>query len=99
MKNVKVLGTGCANCKRTLALIEEVAKANGVDVQLEKVEDIAAIMGYGVMSTPGVVIDGTVVHAGGVPDRKKVEGWLSGAAAPAAAPGTGGGCCSGGKCC
>lgn len=43
----------------------------------EKVEDIGAIMGYGVMSTPGVVIDGTVVHAGGVPDRKKVEGWLS----------------------
>lgn len=97
MKNVKVLGTGCANCKRTLALIEEVAKTNGVDVQLEKVEDITSIMGYGVMSTPGVVIDGTVVHAGGVPDRKKVEGWLS-AAVTAAAPGTGGGCCSGGKC-
>lgn len=98
MKNVKVLGTGCANCKRTLALIEEVAKANNVGIELEKIEDIAAIMGYGVMSTPGVVIDGTVVHAGGVPDRKKVEGWLSGAAT-AAAPGTGGGCCSGGKCC
>lgn len=77
MKNIKVLGTGCANCKRTLALIEETAKAKGVDVELEKVEDIGAIMGYGVMSTPGVVIDGTVVHAGGVPDRKKVEGWLS----------------------
>lgn len=77
MKNIKVLGTGCANCKRTLALIEETAKAKGVDVELEKVEDIGAIMGYGVMSTPGVVIDGAVVHAGGVPDRKKVEGWLS----------------------
>lgn len=98
MKNVKVLGTGCANCKRTLALIEEVAKANSVEVELEKVEDIGTIMGYGVMSTPGVVIDGTVVHAGGVPDRKKVEGWLSGATTTAA-PGTGGGCCSGGKCC
>lgn len=97
MKNVKVLGTGCANCKRTLALIEEVAKAGNVGIELEKVEDIAAIMGYGVMSTPGVVIDGSVVHAGGVPDRKKVEGWLSDAAA--AATGAGGGCCSGGKCC
>lgn len=77
MKNVKVLGTGCANCKRTLALIEETAKAAGVEIELEKVEDIGAIMGYGVMSTPGVVIDGQVVHAGGVPDRKKVEDWLA----------------------
>lgn len=76
MKNIKVLGTGCANCKRTLALIEETAKAKGVDIELEKVEDIGAIMGYGVMSTPGVVIDSKVVHTGGVPDRKTVEGWL-----------------------
>jgi small redox-active disulfide protein 2 len=76
MKNIKVLGSGCANCKRTLALIEEVAKARGVDVELEKVEDIGAIMSYGVMSTPGVVIDDKVVHAGGVPDRKTVESWF-----------------------
>jgi predicted thioredoxin/glutaredoxin len=47
-----------------------------VAVNLEKVDDMAAILGYGVMSTPGVVIDGKVVHAGGVPDRKKIEGWL-----------------------
>lgn len=77
MKNIKVLGTGCANCKTTLKLIEEVAKTKGQEVQLEKVDDIAAIMSYGVMSTPGVVVDGKVVHAGGVPDRKKIEGWLA----------------------
>ena len=77
MKNIKVLGSGCANCKRTLALIEETARSHGVEVKLEKVEDIGAIMGYGVMSTPGVVIDGTVVHAGGVPDRKTVEEWMA----------------------
>jgi small redox-active disulfide protein 2 len=76
MKDIKVLGSGCANCKTTLKLIEEVAQARGVAVNLEKVEDMAAILGYGVMSTPGVVIDGKVVHAGGVPDRKKIEGWL-----------------------
>ena len=76
MKNIKVLGSGCANCKTTLKLIEEVAQARGVAVNLEKVDDMAAILGYGVMSTPGVVIDGKVVHAGGVPDRKKIEGWL-----------------------
>ena len=77
MKNVKVLGTGCANCRATLKLIEDTAKAKGVEVQLEKVENIADILGYGVMSTPGVVIDGKVVHAGGVPSKAVVEGWLS----------------------
>ena len=78
MKNIKVLGTGCANCKATMKLIEETAKARGVEVELEKVEDIGAIMAYGVMSTPGVVIEGVVVHAGGVPDRKTVESWMAG---------------------
>ena len=76
MKDIKVLGTGCANCKSTLRLIDEAAKARGVDVRLEKVEDLKAIMGYGVMSTPGVVIDGKLVHAGGVPGREKIEQWL-----------------------
>lgn len=76
MKNIKILGTGCANCKTTLKLIEEMAKEKGAEIQLEKVEDIQAIMGYGVMSTPGVVLDGKVVHAGGVPSRDKIAGWL-----------------------
>jgi small redox-active disulfide protein 2 len=79
MKNIKVLGTGCANCKTTLKLIADIAAAKGVAVQLEKVEEIKDIMGYGVMSTPGVVIDGKVVHAGGVPGRDKIEHWLAGA--------------------
>ena len=77
MKNIKVLGTGCANCRTTLKLIEDVAMAKGVEIQLEKVESIADILGYGVMSTPGVVIDGKVVHAGGVPSKSAVEGWLA----------------------
>lgn len=76
MKNIKVLGTGCANCKTTLKLIEDAAKEKGIEVQLEKVEDIQTIMSYGVMSTPGVVLDGKVVHAGGVPSRDKIAGWL-----------------------
>jgi small redox-active disulfide protein 2 len=76
MKNIKVLRTGCANCKATLKLIEDAARAKGTEIQLEKIEDIAQILGYGVMSTPGVVIDGKVVHAGGVPSRSAVESWL-----------------------
>lgn len=76
MKNVKVLGTGCANCRNTVSLVEQVAREKGVQISLEKVEDMPSIVGYGVMSTPGVVIDGVVVHAGGVPSKSKVEGWL-----------------------
>ena len=76
MLDVKVLGSGCANCKRTAKLIEDAARDAGVALQLDKVEDLQAIMAYGVMSTPGVVINGKVVHAGGVPDRAKVEAWL-----------------------
>ena len=52
MKNIKVLGTGCANCKTTLKLIETAAKEKGVEIQLEKVEEIQDIMAYGIMSTP-----------------------------------------------
>ncbi len=76
MKNIKVLGTGCANCKATFKLIEDAAKARGVEIELEKVEDLAAIIGYGVLSTPGVVVDGKVVHSGGLPSREKILGWL-----------------------
>ena len=76
MKNVKILGTGCANCKNTYALVETVAREKGAEVQMEKVEDLPSIMGYGVMSTPGVVIDGVVVHSGGVPARGTVESWF-----------------------
>ncbi len=76
MKSFKVLGSGCKNCVNTAKLIEEKAKALGVEVQIEKVTDMAAILGYGVMSTPGVVMDGKVIHAGGVPTPDKVAGWL-----------------------
>ena len=75
--DIKVLGTGCANCKATIALIDQFAQAKGVSVKLEKVEELRDIMGYGVMSTPGVVINGKVVHAGGVPSRDKIEQWLT----------------------
>ena len=76
MKDIKVLGAGCANCRNTIKLIEAVADDKGEQIALEKIEDIQRIMAYGVMATPGVVIDGTVVHAGGVPSRSKVEDWF-----------------------
>ena len=78
--DIKVLGTGCANCKNTIALIDQVAQAKGVSINLEKVEELRDIMSYGVMSTPGVVINGKVVHAGGIPSRDKIEQWFAAAA-------------------
>jgi small redox-active disulfide protein 2 len=91
--DIKVLGTGCANCKTTQKLIEAVAVEKGVAVQIEKVEDIRSIMAYGVLSTPGVVVDGKVVHAGGVPSRDKIAGWLAGSGtSPVAAKAGGFGC-------
>lgn len=75
--DIKVLGTGCCgNCQTTFALIEQVAQARGVVVSLSKVEDMRDIAGYGIMRTPGVVIDGKVLHAGGVPSREKIEQWF-----------------------
>jgi small redox-active disulfide protein 2 len=74
--DIQVLGTGCTNCKNTISLINQVAQAKGVAVTLQKVEELRDIMDYGVMSTPGVVINGKVVHAGGVPSRAKIEQWL-----------------------
>ena len=78
--DIKVLGTGCcATGKNIVALmeqIEQVAKAKGVPVTLSRVDELRDIAGYGVMSTPGVVIDGKVVHAGGVPSREKIEQWF-----------------------
>ena len=77
MKAIKVLGTGCANCKATITLIEQVASAKATPIKLEKVQEMQDIISYGVMSTPAVVIDGKVVHAGGVPSRDKINSWFS----------------------
>ena len=76
MKQIKVLGSGCRNCEITANAIAQAAKDAGVEVEIEKVTDIAAIMAYGVMSTPGVVLDGRVVHAGGIPGPDQVRAWL-----------------------
>lgn len=73
---IKVLGTGCANCNSTVKLIQATADELGVAVEVIKVEDIAEIAAYGIMSTPGVVINDQVVHAGGIPSKKVVSEWL-----------------------
>ena len=76
MKNIKVLGTGCAKCKNTLELIKQVAEQLDVQINIEKVEELPQIMAYGVMSTPAVVVDEQVVHKGSVPSREQIETWI-----------------------
>ena len=71
MKKIKILGSGCCNCEVTANAIAQAAKEAGVEIALEKVTDIAEIMAFGVMPTPGV--DGEVVHAGGVPSPDQVH--------------------------
>ena len=77
MKNIKVLGSGCANCKTVAKLIAAVAEEKGIAIELEKVEEIREIMSFGILATPGVVVDGQVVHSGGIPSRDKIEQWLT----------------------
>lgn len=76
MKNVKVLGSGCKKCQDTAVRIRKVADSIAREIVLEKVTDAQAIMNYGVMSTPAVVVDGTLVHQGGMPSEGDVRKWL-----------------------
>lgn len=78
MKSVKVLGSGCKRCMATVEIVQHEAARLGVSVSVEKVTDYAAIAAYGIAATPGVVIDGKVVHAGGIPEPENVAAWLAG---------------------
>lgn len=77
MKDVKVLGPGCKRCTATAEMVRTEADKLGVLVAIEKVTDYAAIAGYGIASTPGIVIDGKVVHAGGLPKSDDLARWLA----------------------
>jgi len=76
MKEVKVLGPGCQRCQTTEQMVRDAAQKLGVDINLEKISDYAEMARYGVLSTPGIVIDGKVVHAGGLPKAESLEEWL-----------------------
>ena len=74
--DVKILGTGCSNCKRLEALVRDVATAKQLPLEIEKVTEIPAIMAYGIMHTPGLVIDGEVKASGRVPSKSEITAWL-----------------------
>jgi small redox-active disulfide protein 2 len=77
MKDIKILGTGCPKCKQTTAIVEEALNKLGIDAKVEKVEDIVEIMKYNVLSTPAVVVDGSVVFKGRVPSMSEMENILT----------------------
>lgn len=74
---IEILGTGCAKCKKLYELTEKVAADLGLDCQIEKVTNLADIMAYKVMSTPGLVIDGEVKMTGKLPSEAELKEILS----------------------
>lgn len=74
---IQVLGPGCARCKVLYEHVDEAAKELGLDYEMEKVTDISVILGYGVMGTPALVVDGVVKFAGRVPSAEQIKAVLS----------------------
>lgn len=77
MVNIKVLGSGCANCKRLEATARKVVETMGIEAEIEKVTDYAEIMKWSILSTPGLVINNKVVSAGRIPNEAEITSWLS----------------------
>jgi small redox-active disulfide protein 2 len=76
MLNVKVLGTGCKKCQTLEASVKEIITANKIEATVEKVDDLSAIVSYGVMTTPALVINEKVVSAGTLPQEDQILTWL-----------------------
>ncbi len=73
---VKILGIGCPKCKILETKVKEVAMKNGIGCEIEKVTDLSQIMNYGVMMTPGLVINEQVKSVGAVPGETQILQWL-----------------------
>ena len=77
MRKVNIYGPGCKRCESAASLVDEAARATGVEVSIEKVTDPKSIAMAGVMSTPGIGVDGKLVHTGGLPNSEQVKSWLA----------------------
>ena len=73
---IHVLGPGCAKCTQLAETVESAAKELGIDYEMEKVSDFNQIMSFGVMMTPGLVVDGVVKAVGRVPSLDEIKGML-----------------------
>ena len=77
MLDIKILGSGCANCKKLEAVAREAAASAGVEAEFIKVTDMKAIMAYDLLSTPGLVINEKLVSSGRIPTQGEVRQWLA----------------------
>jgi small redox-active disulfide protein 2 len=78
---IKVLGSGCPNCKRLEKVTHQVVSEMGVDATVEKVTDWSQILSFDILGTPGLVIDGKVVSSGRIPSKAEVTTWVASALA------------------
>ena len=81
MLNIKVLGSGCTNCINLEKLCREVVTENNIEAEIEKVTDYKDIMSYGILSTPGLVVNGKVVNSGKLTTKSTLTHWLMNALA------------------
>ena len=77
MKTVKILGSGCANCRKLEAVAREAATNTGREASFVKVTDMKEILAYDLLSTPALVINEKVVSSGRIPTVAEVQGWLA----------------------
>lgn len=77
MKTVKILGSGCANCKKLEAVARDAAASAGIEAMFVKVTDMKAILSYDLLSTPGLVIDEKLVCSGRIPTQGEIRQWLA----------------------
>jgi small redox-active disulfide protein 2 len=77
MLTVKILGPGCANCRKLETVAREAAAGAGVDAEFVKVTDMKDIMAYDLLSTPGLVINEKVVSSGRIPTQAEIRQWLA----------------------
>ena len=73
---IKVLGSGCDNCKKVEAIVHEVVAELAVEARIEKVSDPIAMHAYPIMATPGLVVNEKLVCAGRIPNKAEVAGWF-----------------------
>lgn len=76
MRKIQVLGFDCAACRKTYTRIAKLTKQHGIAASVEKIDDPHVLLAYRVMAPPGVVIDGRLVHSGGLPSQRQIETWL-----------------------
>ena len=73
---IEILGTGCAKCQQLEELVRSLVAEAGIEADISKVQDINKILSYGVLTTPGLVVNGDVKVAGKIPSAEQIKGWL-----------------------